>query len=49
MSLPLTVTDMHTGGEPLRIITSGYPELPRGTILKSAPMSATISTISGKS
>jgi trans-L-3-hydroxyproline dehydratase len=34
MSLPLTVTDMHTGGEPLRIITSGYPELPRGTILE---------------
>jgi proline racemase len=34
MSLPLTVTDMHTGGEPLRIITSGYPELPRGTILQ---------------
>jgi proline racemase len=34
MSLPLTVIDMHTGGEPLRIITSGYPELPRGTILQ---------------
>jgi proline racemase len=34
MSLPLTVIDMHTGGEPLRIITSGYPELPRGTILE---------------
>ena len=30
----LTVTDMHTGGEPLRIITSGYPPLPRGTILE---------------
>jgi trans-L-3-hydroxyproline dehydratase len=27
----LTVTDMHTGGEPLRIVTSGYPELPKGT------------------
>jgi proline racemase len=30
----LVVTDMHTGGEPLRIITSGYPELPKGTILE---------------
>ncbi len=26
--------EMHTGGEPLRIITSGYPELPQGTILQ---------------
>lgn len=34
MSAPLKVIDMHTGGEPLRIITSGYPELPRGTILE---------------
>jgi proline racemase len=30
----LTVTDMHTGGEPLRIITSGYPQIPNGTILE---------------
>jgi proline racemase len=30
----LTVTDMHTGGEPLRIVTSGYPPLPTGTILE---------------
>lgn len=30
----LTVTDMHTGGEPLRIVTSGYPQLPKGTILE---------------
>jgi trans-L-3-hydroxyproline dehydratase len=30
----LTVTDMHTGGEPVRIITSGYPALPKGTILE---------------
>ena len=29
----LSVVDMHTGGEPLRVITSGYPELPKGTIL----------------
>jgi proline racemase len=26
--------DMHTGGEPLRIITSGYPPIPKGTILQ---------------
>lgn len=30
----LIVTDMHTGGEPLRIVTSGYPPLPNGTILE---------------
>ncbi|NGO54725.1 proline racemase family protein [Allomesorhizobium camelthorni] len=29
----LTVMDMHTGGEPLRIVTGGYPPIPRGTIL----------------
>ena len=34
MNGPLTVVDMHTGGEPLRIITSGYPDLPKGTILE---------------
>lgn len=32
--MTLTVIDMHTGGEPLRIITSGYPEIPKGTILE---------------
>lgn len=32
--LRLTVTDMHTGGEPVRIITSGYPPIPSGTILE---------------
>jgi proline racemase len=31
---PLTVVDMHTGGEPLRIVTGGYPSIPRGTILE---------------
>ncbi|MEP3435572.1 MAG: proline racemase family protein [Hoeflea sp.] len=31
---PLTVVDMHTGGEPLRIVTGGYPDLPKGTILQ---------------
>lgn len=30
----LGVTDMHTGGEPVRIITSGYPAIPAGTILE---------------
>ena len=34
MEHPLKVIDMHTGGEPLRIVTSGYPELPKGTILE---------------
>lgn len=30
---PIEVIDMHTGGEPLRIITSGYPEIPGADIL----------------
>jgi len=30
----LTVVDMHTGGEPVRIITGGYPAIPKGTILE---------------
>ena len=30
----LTVVDMHTGGEPLRIVTGGYPPLPSGSILQ---------------
>ncbi|AKI02507.1 proline racemase [Hoeflea sp. IMCC20628] len=34
MSNVLTVIDMHTGGEPLRIVTGGYPDLPKGTILE---------------
>ncbi|MBX3529508.1 MAG: proline racemase family protein [Rhizobiaceae bacterium] len=34
MSGPLTVTDMHTGGEPVRIVESGYPPIPSGTILE---------------
>ncbi len=34
MSAPLTVVDMHTGGEPLRIVTGGYPAIPAGTILE---------------
>jgi trans-L-3-hydroxyproline dehydratase len=30
----LIVIDMHTGGEPLRIVTGGYPPIPSGTILE---------------
>jgi proline racemase len=30
----LTVVDMHTGGEPLRIVIGGYPPIPAGTILE---------------
>ncbi|MBR9901847.1 MULTISPECIES: proline racemase family protein [Thalassospira] len=32
-SNPIEVVDMHTGGEPLRIITSGYPDIPGKDIL----------------
>ncbi|NIY77844.1 proline racemase family protein, partial [Thalassospira sp. HF15] len=32
-SSPIEVIDMHTGGEPLRIVTSGYPEIPGQDIL----------------
>lgn len=34
MSLSINTTDMHTGGEPLRIITSGYPEIQGNTVLE---------------
>jgi trans-L-3-hydroxyproline dehydratase len=34
MTPVLTVTDMHTGGEPVRIVTGGYPAVPAGTILE---------------
>lgn len=30
----IAVTDMHTGGEPVRIVTSGYPSIPGKTILE---------------
>lgn len=30
----LSVIDMHTGGEPVRIVTGGYPPIPKGTILE---------------
>jgi proline racemase len=32
--MTVTVVDMHTGGEPVRIITGGYPKIPKGTILE---------------
>ncbi len=32
--LRITTIDAHTGGEPLRIITGGFPELPGKTILE---------------
>lgn len=32
--LVLAVTDMHTGGEPVRIVTSGYPRIEGATILE---------------
>ncbi|MEZ5809858.1 MAG: proline racemase family protein [Rhizobiaceae bacterium] len=34
MESALSVVDMHTGGEPLRIVVSGYPPIPAGTILE---------------
>lgn len=34
MTPMLTVTDMHTGGEAVRIVTGGYPAIPSGTILE---------------
>jgi len=34
MSDSLTVIDMHTGGEPVRIVTGGCPPIPKGTILE---------------
>jgi len=30
----ITAIDAHTGGEPFRVITGGFPELPGGTILE---------------
>ncbi len=29
----ITTTEMHTGGEPVRIVTAGYPDIPGETIL----------------
>ena len=33
-TMEISVTDMHTGGEPLRIITGGFPEIKGDTILQ---------------
>jgi proline racemase len=30
----IETTDMHTGGEPVRIVTQGYPAIPGATILE---------------
>jgi len=32
-NVTITTVEMHTGGEPLRIITSGYPAIKGETIL----------------
>jgi len=32
--LEVTTVEMHTGGEPVRIVTSGYPEIPGATLLE---------------
>ena len=34
IKMEISVTDMHTGGEPLRIITEGFPEIKGDTILE---------------
>ena len=34
MNATLRVVDMHTGGEPVRIVTAGYPAIPGATILE---------------
>ena len=33
-SIEIAVTDMHTGGEPVRIVTAGWPEVPGHTTLE---------------
>jgi len=32
--IDIATTDMHTGGEPVRIVTRGYPDIPGATILE---------------
>ncbi|MDG2205601.1 MAG: proline racemase family protein, partial [Alphaproteobacteria bacterium] len=34
MTLTIRTIDMHTGGEPVRIVTEGYPDIPGKTILE---------------
>jgi trans-L-3-hydroxyproline dehydratase len=33
MSLEIETVEMHTGGEPVRLVTAGYPAIPGATIL----------------
>ncbi|WP_322096736.1 proline racemase family protein [Pelagibius sp.] len=33
-SLSISTVEMHTGGEPVRIVTAGYPDLPGSTLLE---------------
>jgi len=33
LPLAIATTEMHTGGEPVRIVTDGYPPIPGDTIL----------------
>jgi len=33
MIAPISVVDMHTGGEPVRIVKAGWPPVPKGAIL----------------
>lgn len=39
--LRITTIDAHTGGEPLRVITSGFPDLPGDTILAKRRLAQT--------
>ena len=32
--LRISMIEMHTGGEPLRVITAGLPPIPGGTVLE---------------
>ena len=32
-NIEIKTVEMHTGGEPVRIITSGYPPIPSGTTI----------------
>lgn len=34
ITVPIKTVEMHTGGEPLRIITEGYPQIPGDSILE---------------
>ena len=40
----ISVIDTHTGGEPTRVVTSGGPDLGRGTMADGWPSFATVTT-----